>query len=165
MDVFHLIQFLLYIVLVACYIILPYGIKNCTLVKNGKAALLFLLFFDIIDQRRKSRISAKGYYVSINFHFLWISNIISVIGGQVSPSLEEPCFCLISYAMLHHLLWSCMEWVSCLHVSWEPFLIIFCRESFIYSTATVSRLKSKIDTCLLPFILSHAIFCKGIIST
>lgn len=164
MDTFHLIQFLLYIAPAACYIILPYGIKNCTLGRSGKAALLFLLFFYIIDQRWKSRISAEGY-VSINFYFLWISNIISVIGGQVCLSLEEPCFSLISYVMLNHLQWSCKEQVSCLHASREPFLITFFCESFIYSTATVSRLKSKVDTCLLPFILSHAIFCKGIIST
>lgn len=48
---FHLTQFMLYIAPDACCIILPYGIKNCTLVSGGKAALSFLLFFNIIDQR------------------------------------------------------------------------------------------------------------------
>lgn len=40
---FHLSQFTLYIVSVACYIILPYYmIKNCILVSGGEAALSFL---------------------------------------------------------------------------------------------------------------------------
>lgn len=126
---FHLTQFILelryFIPVVACYIILPYGSKNCTSVSGGKGALSFvLLFFNIINQRWKSSNSAEGC-VYINFYFLWDSNIIFVTGGQVCLWLKEPCFSLISYAMLHRILWSCTEQVNCLHVSWGPFFIIF----------------------------------------
>lgn len=50
---FHLTQFPLYIALVVCSIILPDGIKNCTLVSGGKAGHSFLLFINIIarDER------------------------------------------------------------------------------------------------------------------
>lgn len=66
---FHLTQFMLYIAPVACYIILPYGIKNFVLASGGKAALSFLLFFNVIDRRWKSSSSAEGC-VYINFYFL-----------------------------------------------------------------------------------------------
>lgn len=48
---FHSTQFPLYIALVVCSIILPDGIKNCTLVSGGNAGHSFLLFINIIDQR------------------------------------------------------------------------------------------------------------------
>lgn len=157
---FHLIQFMLYIAPVAFYIILPYGIKNCTLVSGGKVALSFLLFFNIIDQRWKSCSSAEGC-AYINFYFLWDSNIIFVTGGQVCLWLKEPCFPLISYAMLHHTQWSCIEQVSCLHVSWEPFFYHLSSESLIYSTANLTDLSQNLTLLVFcPIFLIMLVFAK-----
>lgn len=75
--------------------------------------------------------------------------------------LEEPCFSLVSYAMLHHILQSCIKQVSCFHFTCKPFFYHLFPESFIYSTATFSRLESKVDTCcLLPCILNDTVFLQ-----
>lgn len=159
---FHLTQFVLYIFPVACYTMLPYGIKKCTLVSHGKADLSFLLFFNIIDQRWKSSSSSEGC-VYVNFYFLWDSNIIFVTAGQMCQWLEEPCFSLISYAMLHRIPWSCMEQVHCLHDFWEPFLSSF----FLFTRQQLSIDLSQNLTLVVfyPSTLNHTVFCKEIIST
>lgn len=99
---FHLTQLLFYIAPVACFIIVPYGIKNCTLVNAATTALSLPLIFNISEQRLKSGISAEGC-IYTNFDFL--RDISKLCSWWLTVSMAWGTLCF-PYFLCHVALYS-----------------------------------------------------------